>query len=99
MKSSLYATEVNQSNSWLGSWIQLDSIKFSYNYFFLSKIDTYKIENQPNIKAIEKKSNKKNYVAQIIIKQILNDEIENKKSKRKKKDTIVMDKKIQILND
>jgi len=58
MKSSLYTSEVNQSNSWPGSWTQLGSIKFSYNSF-LSKIDTYKIENQPNIMAIGKKSNKK----------------------------------------
>jgi hypothetical protein len=43
---------------------------------FLFKIDTYKINNQLNIKAIENKSQIEiNYIAQLIINQILSDEI------------------------
>jgi hypothetical protein len=46
---------------------------------FLLKIDTYKINNQLNIKAIENKSQIEiNYVAQLIINQILSDEIKKK---------------------
>ena len=46
---------------------------------FLFKIDTYKINNQLNIKAIENKSQIEiNYVAQLIINQILSDEIKKK---------------------
>ena len=57
-------------------------------FFFLSKIDTYKIKNQQNIKVTRKKNQTKtNYVAQLIINQILSDEI---KKKNKKKNTIVM---------
>jgi len=36
-------------------------------YFFLSKIYTCKIENQPNIEAIEKNHTKINYVTQLTI--------------------------------
>jgi hypothetical protein len=46
---------------------------------FLLKIDTYKINNQLNIKAIENKSQIEiNYIAQLIINQILSDEIKKK---------------------
>jgi hypothetical protein len=37
----------------------MDSIRFNnsfYNIFFLYKIDTYKIKNQPNIEVIEKQN-------------------------------------------
>jgi hypothetical protein len=54
---------------------------YIYIYIFISKIDIYKIKNQSNIKAIGKNQNETNYVAQIIINQILNDEIEKKISK------------------
>jgi hypothetical protein len=43
---------------------------------FLSKINTYKIKNQLNIKVIgKKKSNQNKLNVQLIINQILNDEI------------------------
>jgi len=42
-------------------------------------MDIYKIKKQPNIKVRRKKyQNETNYVAQIIINQILNEEIEKK---------------------
>jgi hypothetical protein len=51
--------------------------------FFLSKIDTYKIKNQQNIKVTRKKNQTKtNYVAQLIINQILSDEIKKKTRKK-----------------
>ena len=51
--------------------------------FFLSKIDTYKIKNQQNIKVTRKKNQTKtNYVAQLIINQILSDEIKKKQEKK-----------------
>jgi len=53
-------------------WV-MDLIGFNN---FLFKIDTYKINNQLNIKAIENKSQIEiNYIAQLIINQILSDEI------------------------
>jgi len=56
-------------------WV-MDLIGFNN---FLLKIDTYKINNQLNIKAIENKSQIEiNYVAQLIINQILSDEIKKK---------------------
>jgi hypothetical protein len=58
---------------------------------FLFKIDTYKINNQLNIKAIEKKSQIEiNYVAQLIINQILSDEIKKKNKKFFKRNSTVM---------
>jgi len=66
------------------NWVQ----QFFYS-FFLSKIDTYKIKNQQNIKVTRKKNQTKtNYVTQLIMNQILSDEIK----KKQEKNTIVMDK-------
>jgi hypothetical protein len=49
----------------------IDLIEFNN---FLFKIDIYKIKNQLNIKAIEKKNQIEiNYIVQLIINQILSD--------------------------
>jgi len=83
------SNKVNQLNPWsrliLWSelWNQLVSTICFIN-FFLSKINTYKIKYEPNIKMIEKKI-KTNYVVQLVINQILSDKTEKKISKKLKK--------------
>jgi len=68
-------------------WV-MDLIGFNN---FLLKIDTYKINNQLNIKAIENKSQIEiNYIAQLIINQILSDEIKKKNKKFFKRNSTVM---------
>jgi hypothetical protein len=64
----------------------MKSISFNnlFYKFFLSKIKTYKIKYEPNIKMIEKKI-KTNYVVQLVINQILSDKTEKKISKKLKK--------------
>ena len=54
--------------------------------FLLSKIDNYKIHNQPNIRIIRRKKYQieTNYIAQLIINRVLNDEMRKKKNKREK---------------
>jgi hypothetical protein len=61
IKPDSYPVKVNQSNMWPVSWAQLGLTKKNFIYI-LSKIDTFKIKNQQNIKVIEK---------QIKLKQIM----------------------------
>jgi len=62
--------------------------------FFKSKIDTYKIKNKPNIEVIENKNQTEtNYIAQLIINNILSDKIKKKISMKKFKNSTVMYKK------
>ena len=83
------SNKVNQLNPWsrLNLWSELWNQLVSticFINFFLSKINTYKIKYEPNIKMIEKKI-KTNYVVQLVINQILSDKTEKKISKKLKK--------------
>jgi hypothetical protein len=80
----LNLVKVNKPNMRLRSWtIKKNWVQQFFYSFFLSKIDTYKIKNQQNIKVTRKKNQTKtNYVTQLIINQILSDEIKKKTRKK-----------------